>query len=195
MELSYFNNKKWTQITRDERFFCAELYFFYKMMPLKLIELMYKSGRVECLVPEDLKNQWSIGYEVCFYRDMIFHLNKQRTEKIFIDDFSRKRTFDLCLFSETKIIVIEAKVQQSFGQKQLKEFEEDQNLLTKLRLYANLPVVHIVALASDIYFQNALKFGRKIIPELFAKNYFTWKDVFNDTNEELFLTANELYKK
>lgn len=195
MELSYFGNQKWSQITRDERYFCAELFFFYKLMPARLIQLMLHSGTITCLEEQNIHENWSIGYEVCFYRDLVFHLNKSRKEKLSVRDFSGKRTFDLCLFSEDKIIIIEAKVQQPFDQKQLKDFENDQQWLEKLRTHTTLPDVHLVALASDKYFRNVLKFGKAGIPVLFANNYFTWKDIFTDSKEELFFAANELYKK
>lgn len=195
MELSYFGNLKWSQITRDERFFCAELYFFYKQKPDRLVELMYRTGTVVCLTEQDIYERWSIAYEACFFRDFVFHLNKSRSERLSIKEFSQKRTFDLCLFSENKIIVVEAKVQQAFDPKQMREFENDQHLLEKLRAYTTLPEVHLVALASDKYFHNVLKFGKSGIPALFANNYFTWKDAFTDSKEEIFFTANELYKK
>jgi hypothetical protein len=196
MELSYFGNLKWSQITRDERFFCAELYFFYKRQAERLVELMFRTGTVACLCEEDINQKWSLEYEVCFFRDVVFHLNKSRKQdKLSVREFSGKRTFDLCLFSEHKIIVIEAKVQQMFDHKQMKDFENDQYWLDKLRVHAALPEAHLVGLASDIYFRNVAKYGKEGIPTLFANNYFTWKDVFTDSKEELFWSANELYKK
>lgn len=42
MSFSYLNNKKWSQITRDERFFCAELYFEIKKDPAMFLNWLAK---------------------------------------------------------------------------------------------------------------------------------------------------------
>jgi hypothetical protein len=64
---------------------------------------------------------WEPAYEACFYRDLR-HLNG-RTGPL----HSPKRTFDLCLFSEQAILIIEAKAQQSFDGEQLTSFAADRD--------------------------------------------------------------------
>ena len=110
MGLPYLKNKKWSQVTRDERFFCAHLYnlILKRGIPefLSFINNTYKTDLTESCY-------WEIGYEVCFYRDL-WHLHGRKTEL-----YSPKRTFDLCLFSEKTIVIIEAKADQQFDLNQL----------------------------------------------------------------------------
>ena len=60
---------------------------------------------------------WDLGYEVCFYRDLSWPCQKTAHQ----DGYAAKRTFDLCLFGEKAIIIIEAKVFQRFEADKIKE--------------------------------------------------------------------------
>jgi hypothetical protein len=59
--MEYFNGKTWDQVTREERFFCAELYLKFKENWMPFLE-KYKINA---------ENEYEIGYEVCFYRDIL----------------------------------------------------------------------------------------------------------------------------
>lgn len=196
MKLTYLNNNSWLDITREERYYCSELFFHFREDPLKLINLLFKTKTINCLDKKDLKSKWEIGYEVCFYRDLIHHLNKTRDNKIKIDNYNRKRTFDLCLFSENKILIIEAKVQSGFDSKQMKHFKKDEKHFNNLGIKEGIkfPEIHLVGLAADTYFINVEKPGRKGIPELIKENYLTWSDIYNGTEKiKIFQKANQLY--
>lgn len=153
--LNYFKfkdeNKMWIKITREERFFCSELYHDIK----KDINGFIKFLNENCNVKLDENSYWEIGYEVCFYRD--FLKAKGNSIKKFNNDnldknpkairFPPKRTFDLCLFSNEKIVIIEAKADQKFKDRQLKDLREDvtiylpeilKNSLTKIQVDAVL---------------------------------------------------------
>ncbi len=118
MGLSYLNGKTWSEVTRDERFFCSHLYnLIINNGIAQFLSYLNEKHRVNF----DTNTYWEIGYEVCFYRDF-WHLNGKKTKL-----FSPKRTFDLCLFSEKAIIIIEAKSDQRFEADQLESFEKDKN--------------------------------------------------------------------
>ena len=166
MSWNYLQGKKWAQITRDERFFCQHLYhlilrergvnFFVE----KLNELTELTGHKLNL---DATANWEIGYEVCFYRDLRFHLEEggkwqsviQKLENI--DPLSLKRTFDLCLFSEETVVIIEAKAQQGFDSKQITSCKKDKELVRKLLGTEGLKHVKLVGLASSKYLTDKCK--------------------------------------
>lgn len=113
MGFDYLDKKNWIDITREERFFCAYLYFdikkdvnnFINWLNENTLDPKYNDKKIHLGL--DVKQEWDVGFEVCFYRDYK-HQNRESVQK----DYSPKRTFDLCLFSPDTIIIIEAKVQQ-----------------------------------------------------------------------------------
>ena len=82
---------------------------------------------------------WEPAYEACFYRDLWYL--KGRAGPL----FSPKRTFDLCLFSEQAILIVEAKAQQSFDRDQLSSFAADRDKVKELTGVAT----YVVGLASS----------------------------------------------
>src|SRR4051812_14610995 len=106
MGLSYFGHKTWAEITREERVFCAELYQVIRADPRRFTQFLNRVTDL-VLIPEVF---WDVGYEVCFYRDVLDHRGEAKRGS----GYSLKRTFDLCLFSEDVIVVIEAKAHQLF---------------------------------------------------------------------------------
>src|SRR5438046_1156373 len=115
MGFPYFNDKSWIDLTREERYFCAELFFYYKAEPKKIIEFLFNCSSIKgAVTDEDLNGEWELAYEVCFYRDVCWYLYDEHKISFSQAEYSPKRTFDLCLFSEEKILIIEAKVQQPF---------------------------------------------------------------------------------
>ncbi len=137
--LSYFRfedkNKTWIEITREERFFCCELYHDIKKDVVGFIKFLNEN----CSVKLDENTYWEIGYEVCFYRDLIkaegssikkYNKCKENSEPGF-KPYPPKRTFDLCLFSNKQIVIIEAKADQKFNDQQLDDLREDVNVYLK----------------------------------------------------------------
>lgn len=137
--LNYFKlndeNKKWQDITREERFFCSELYHDIKNDIKGFVKFLNKN----CDVNLDENAYWEIGYEVCFYRDFIkakgssikkFNQDNNNLDPKF-QQYPPKRTFDLCLFSNKQIVIIEAKADQKFNDTQLNYLKDDVDIFMK----------------------------------------------------------------
>lgn len=160
MQPKYLNNQPWAEITREERYFCAELYQLIQLYGVKEFigllnsEIKYLYKRLDSL-ELDVKAEWQVGYEVCFYRD-VFHnhlksevngpseevkskKNKSKRAKfkelfgIAESDYKAylKRTFDLCLMSEEELVIIEAKAHQGLDNKQIASMHDDVKNLKK----------------------------------------------------------------
>lgn len=137
MGFSYLDGMSWAQVTREERFFCQHLFCLLKKNGATTF-LAYVNRKVGISLPLDAT--WEPGYEACFYRDL-WHL-KGRTGPL----FSPKRTFDLCLFSEQAILIVEAKAQQNFDDgEQLSSFGADRDQVRELTGVAT----YVVGLASS----------------------------------------------
>lgn len=188
MGFSYLENKKWSDITRDERFFCAHLYFELNNNLGPFLELISKKNIIKA---EDAKpNLWEVGYEVCFYRDYVKKIGFETTHEIGKTPFHdlRKRTFDLCLFSEKCIILLEAKAHQGFDNDQMDSFNDD--LVQIKRLLGNKSSVEtkLLGLTSNRY-----------TPSKQTKDRFeaviNWMELFDVYPNDIFRKANETYRK
>ena len=183
MSVSYLP-KKWAEITREERYYTMALSEYAQKDQLKFMNWIIEETGLKL----DSDN-WDIGIEVCLYRDFLWYTDK------FIGptDYSPKRTFDLCLFHEKAIIVVEAKVYGRFDSKQLVGFTKDPANIRKL---FNLPPefpVYFVALASSYYFANQKKYGNKELLALFNNFHLTWRRASEIFEESRFVRANDLY--
>lgn len=184
----YLKNMSWNDITRDERFFCQELYTSIRGKEREFVDFLCEHSTKLTITSKE--GQWDSGYEVCFYRDLKFHFNLKKNIKW----YSPKRTFDLCLFGEKDIIVIEAKAQQGFDNKQIREFIQDKNRLQEAIADMNLritkPTVHLVALFSSCY-----DYKEKTLEKFDCK--ITWKDIagFIPDKNEVFERADSIYPK
>jgi hypothetical protein len=186
MGISYFKGRKWSDLTRDERFFCAILYQHAKEDPAKFAKWLI--NRTNLGVSSDGK--WDLGYEVCFYRDFLW----QKNDSVRKRKLPQKRTFDLCLFGENTIIVIEAKVFGPFSAPQNEEFKKDTGYIKQLPGLEQIKT-YVVALSSSTYFENAKIYGRKGTLDVFEKRHITWKQLaafYN--NDHLLQQADDLYK-
>lgn len=184
MGFSYLSGNKWEDITRDERLFCAHLYFVARKNIKPLLQLLLDTGAINTAESE---LDWEIAYEVCFYRDYIFKLGVNGIKSIGRTPFShlRKRTFDLCLFSEKKMIIIEAKAQQGFSTEQLQYFTNDINQLNEL--ISNCPEIVLVGLASSRYSP------KKETSEIF-QSLMNWKELYDIYEEPRFLQADNVFR-
>lgn len=178
----YLNGKKWEEITRDERFFCAHLYFELNRNISPLLEFL---GHEKIISAEELNPSiWEVGFEVCFFRDFVFEIGEQNANKsIKKSAYSQKRTFDLCLFSEQQIIIIEAKSHTGFNTKQLDNFNTDKKNIASL-LGVKCPSISSIALFSESY-----------KPKPGSLEGFncqvTWKQLFDMYSNPIFLRANK----
>ena len=181
MGIKYFSKDNqsisWSEISREERFFCAQLFHDLQQQDNLKKFIRFLNGRIgikpfENLEFENFKgcielaedDDWEIGYEVCFYRDLLFYHSPERKKIREINDgrreeekFPVKRTFDLCLFSNDAIVIIEAKAQQGLASDQCGEFQEDRRHIKELfeHLFKAedmcIPKIYFVVLASSQY--------------------------------------------
>ena len=150
--LSWLGGKTWEQVTREERYFCAELFCAIDRDPAAFVEFLNDEDKTTRPAKKERpkqgeaipkKENWEAAYEICFYRD----IRKGDESK---PKFSPKRTFDLALFSDDAIILIEAKAHQSFKGKQLKQLDCDRK---KVAACTSVPKekIFLVGLVSSQY--------------------------------------------
>ncbi len=178
MNFTYLGEKNWKQITREERVFCFELFEVARKNPIPLLKLIQK----------DITNiqNLEIGIEVCFYRDFLFAQGiKVRDTK-----FPPKRTFDLAIFLENEMIIIEAKVSQGFSNKQLDSIKNDKGFVRELLKKENNNPPKITTLA--IYSSN---YNISEKTKSFFDYQVTWKKLARifDQKKEVFQQADRLY--
>ena len=191
MKLGYFScchqdkNRSWLQIAREERAFCAELYHALqdpgarKQFLRKLIGLCALDYNVD-------KCSAEIAFEACFYRDMIWDCGvhgqplDDRTMHALRDGLTTKglfkRTFDLIVFLERDIIVIEAKVHEGFSEEEMLEYRRDLGRIkTLVKAVAGIPNLgaHLVGLATSAYWSNC----RPQTKSNFCNKCLSWADM------------------
>lgn len=195
MSISYLHNIPWQEWSREERFFCLSLYEHAKQDIKKFAALISKKSGLNFSSEEN----WDLGFEVCLYRDVLFGVGRKVSET----DFSVKRTFDLCLFSESKVIIIEAKVASIFTTTDITNLNKDKQDIPVL-IQASLELkkgenktpnieVLAIALASSTYFKNHDKHGKKEILKSFDGR-ITWNDMYDAYSDPILKQANRLYK-
>ncbi len=184
MGLSYFENKKWCNITREERLFCAIAYNYFSKAPKDTVSWMNDQCELG-LENEKLNADWEIGYEVALYRDYIHCFGGEFEENRF-----KKRTFDLCCFSEELIIIIEAKSFGSFLTKQLDDFNKDRVAVPKKIRHKELKTVEVkvVPLISSNYNPNT-----DTLKNFDCNKPLTWEALYKKFNDDLFKRANMTY--
>lgn len=151
MGISYLDGRPWSDWTREERFFCAVLYSQAVKDPRRFAACLIDKAKLRV----DLRGEWDLGYEVCFYRDYLWRKGLATARE---SGLPAKRTFDLCVFGERDIIIIEAKVCEPFDTRQNEVFWEDRDNINEKLGLKNLGV-HVVALASSRYFAGKVKPG------------------------------------
>ncbi len=134
----WLNEKTWGQVTREERYFCAELFSVIRQDFRRFVKFLnlpdHKVGKTNRTMHWPIletETNWDPAYEICFYRDIGFYRNSGKNGTIPAGEFSQKRTFDLALFSNEAIILIEAKVHQGFDGKQLGHLNSDRRNVSK----------------------------------------------------------------
>lgn len=179
MGFGYFDGKRWDEVTRDERFFCQRLYELVRSDSVtRFVE--HLSDVLGLGIPAN--GEWEIGYEVCFYRDLWQLRGRQKGEL-----YSPKRTFDLCLFGESAIVIIEAKAAGDFDQDQNLVFQRD---VAEVRGLTNIENVQLVGLCSskcELDNDARSTFGSRVI---------RWRDLAERYgNDALLNRADAIYSK
>lgn len=194
MSLRYFGDRAWSNITREERVFCAELYFALRGRERDFVRWLGDRPGTQSLELEP-EQPWEAAFEVCFYRDLLFvHDTSVRDSR-----YSDKRTFDLCLFSPNDIVIIEAKAQAAFESRQLEYFTNDKlDVLQALRDVGRDPSnvrVTLLGLASSQYFANARKYGRGRRIPIELDGHFSWGELdATFMPHPMFRRAEQVYK-
>ena len=150
--LCWLKGKTWRQVTREERYFCAELFSVIRQDFRGFVQFLNKESHWvgEGNTRPNPETNWDPAYEICFYRDIGFYRDSGKNGTELDGKFSRKRTFDLALFSNKAIILIEAKVHQGFDGKQLGYLKSDRENVSK---WTNVPkeMIFLVGLISSEY--------------------------------------------
>ncbi|MEI6143945.1 MAG: hypothetical protein WCP85_32015 [Mariniphaga sp.] len=157
MGFDYLYNKSWKDLSREERYFCIDLFLQLKMNGTESQFINWLINYCNLLLAEEFNGKdYEIGIEVCYYRDLIFHYELPSAgrfdNKKLIKGFL-KRTFDFCIFLPKDIIIIEAKAAKGMTSKQMKEFTIDKEAIKVCHKGLNLPQVnvHMIALVSQQY--------------------------------------------
>jgi hypothetical protein len=150
MGFNYLDDKNWEEITREERFFCQRL---YELVRADSVADFAKYVSEELRLNLKLGGDWELGYEVCFYRDL--WQSRGRAGKL----HSPKRTFDLCLFGQSAMVIIEAKAAGGFDAAQNESFNNDQEWVHEV---VNVDKVYLVGLCSSSHKQKLDPSSEKI---------------------------------
>lgn len=192
MGYTYFQGKTWADVSREERLFCAHLYFAIRKNVKSFVQFVNTQNPGLKL---DEAAVWEVGYEVCFYRD--YHHNFKKSS-IKSSGYSQKRTFDLCLFSEKAIVIIEAKSDQPFEETQIKDFVKDRADIRRILSKGDDFQVVLLALASKKYFDNHKKYSQHKGPYSVAQAFngqISWAALYEKYNDGVFSNAEHTYKK
>lgn len=188
MGFSYLQGKSWLEVTREERLYCSYLYHDLLGKEREFISWLNPQFKREALTLTGNEN-WEIGYEVCFYRDFVKVI---RHESINKSAYSPKRTFDLCLFSEDSIVILEAKVQQPFNMKDIVTFAKDR---TGLPALLHRPIyVRLAAIVPSGYLANLQKYGKAVSLSPSFDAVITWQQLYEKYGRYLYSQADKKYK-
>ena len=177
MPISYLKGHSWSDLTREERYYCYILYSYARVDAAEFARWLNQ----KCGLSLDLRSEWDLGLEVCFYRDYLWHQERRVRET----RFSPKRTFDLCLFGENDIVIIETKVDQPFDREQNAAFAADRTAIPQL-LESEKVRVSLIALASSKYLSSATHLDQ-------FSGTLSWADVHQKYGDRLLKQADDLY--
>lgn len=179
MSLRYLNGSSWAAISREERLYCAELWFRARDEPSRFATLLNQRAGLQL----DPEASWELGYEVCFYRDVLHHRRQGKRAS----NLPLKRTFDLAMLSSDHIVIIEAKVCEPFTAEQGEAFRRDRQHLAAL--IGDSVQVSLVPLASRRYFDAFKKYGAGPALAPFDSHRLTWEDVYAEYGGETLARA------
>lgn len=184
MPLPYLKDKPWTSWSREERLFCAALWEHGRRDAASFAEWVIDAASLD-LSPA---GEWELGYEVCLYRDFLWQKDGETASDC---DLSQKRTFDLCLFGEAAVVVIEAKVCERFKPLQCADFARDAERIHTLEGMEELNI-RLVALASTRYFTNQPKYSPEALRVFDGQ--VSWLQAAQRFDDALLWQADRMYK-
>ena len=177
MSFKYLDGLRWSEVTRDERFFCQHLYQLVNSNSVSDFADFLSEKLALNLLPSSV---WELGYEICFYRDLWQLQGKSYPL------FSPKRTFDLCLFGESSIVIIEAKAAGGFESGQNDEFRLDVGEVKKLTGLEQVELVALCSSSCELDDNGRATFGDRVI---------TWKELAGRYgNDSILRRADEVYE-
>jgi hypothetical protein len=177
MGFSYLGGEYWSQVTRDERFFCQRL---FELVRSESEEAFVRYISKTLGLNLQIDGEWEIGFEVCFYRDLWQH--RERKCRL----YSPKRTFDLCLFGDRAIVIIEAKAAGGFDKDQNAVFERDVARVQKLTGVEQVLLIGFCSSQCDVEPALAATFKHKIL---------RWNDLAAHFGGDAILSrADEVYE-
>ncbi len=192
----------WATLTRSERSFCAALYRHELANPGSL----HQAIRKHCKVPPAIGSRWSwnsasvahvptsthweVGLEACFFRDM--HKAIPTAVKPSRFNSLAQTTFDLALFSDTSIIILEAKGIETFSTPQLQGIE---TLKSDIKALCGKNIeVYVFGLISSKYYLNISKAPITASLHL-LDGLLSWSDLANTYGGcPVLARANSMYK-
>lgn len=154
MGFTYLDGKRWSQVTRDERFFCQRLYQRIEAETAACFIVFLRDAHG---LDVPIEGEWEVGFEVCFYRDL-WQLRGRNGGL-----FSPKRTFDLCLFGEKAIVIIEAKAAERFDRDQNESFVRDIGEVSRQTKVDNVKLVGLCSSKYEVEPQRAADFTGPIL--------------------------------
>lgn len=176
MGFKYLNGKQWAAVTREERFFCQRLYELVRVDSAHSFA-KYLSEKFDLQL--SLIGEWEIAYEVCFYRDL-WQLRGRKSQL-----YSQKRTFDLCLFGEAAIVIIEAKAAAGFHQEQNRSFIAD---IAQVHKETGIETIHLIGLCSSHCHLDDNTVG------IFHNHVMRWADLAEKYgNDKVLQRADDIY--
>ncbi|PRX28910.1 hypothetical protein BX659_11123 [Orenia metallireducens] len=189
MLFDYLEEKKWSDISREERFFVSELYHDFKRDKEQCLSFIKENiigdNKTDVInIISDVENV-EVAFEVCLYRDLYKYLGKSIQKSI----FPQKRTFDLCIFTEKGILIIEAKANQGYDGEQLLDIQEDRDIFLK-EIFKDKDIkIAIISIHSGKYNPHR--------PTLeYFDGYLTWEQISNRyiDNKAIYQRANNIYR-
>lgn len=174
---------KWSEVTREERFFTSILFHDIILDSKPFIALLASKWELTPNV-----SILDVGYEVCFFRDA-FHAEPKLINKRYHE--LEKQTFDLVLWlSDQSIIIIEAKAQQGFRTDQMIMLNQSKEIMQSLSSH-EYPMYNIllVGLCSS-------KYGLKESTKKYFKAIIRWKEVVRcyPKHESDYYRADDIYR-
>ena len=168
---------KWSEISREERFFTAMLFHDVLAEKDPLLTLLGKKLRLS-----EQSKIIDVAFEAAFFRDAALE------NRIESSPAHEAQKFDLMLgFSDKRTVIIEAKAQQGFRTDQIEMLHMARTLMEGSRLWPATKV-HIVGLWSSQY-----------SPRQTTRNsfdaFFTWLEVADiyPENQEIYRRADSIY--
>lgn len=172
---------KWSQISREERFFTAILFhdIVHDIRAESRSFLKLLAPRLSLPRKVEITD---VGYEAAFFRDAAL------ANWIEDEPTLNAQKFDLMIgFSDKRMAIIEAKAQQGFRTEQIETLQKARTLIEESPMWPTTKV-HIVGLWSAQYSP------RKKTRDSFDA-FLTWQDVADiyPENRELYLRADSIY--